>query len=240
LGNIGLIYSAKGDLDSALKYLKEALKIHREVGYKQGEASGLGNIGLIHSDKGDLDSALKYHQEALKIDKEIGYKQGEASDLGNIGLIYRDKGDLDSTLKYLKEALKIFNTAAPQLAIQTLINLATIYFEKEFSEKGFEYLAKAISASSSSEQFNIAFSALTRTIRNMIVRNDWEKLESIGSIYTSGIITEEGFINFIKAIHEYTLYKKTSKRLHKKNFEGIKQKLSPILRKILDELIEVR
>ncbi|MFC1793471.1 tetratricopeptide repeat protein, partial [Planctomycetota bacterium] len=59
LGNIGLIYSAKGDLDSALKYLQDAMKIHREIGYKQGEASDLGNIGLIYSAKGDLDSALK-------------------------------------------------------------------------------------------------------------------------------------------------------------------------------------
>ena len=67
LGNIGLIYRAKGDLDNAFKYHQEALKIHREAGYKQGEANQLGNIGLIYSDKGDLDNALKYHQEALEI-----------------------------------------------------------------------------------------------------------------------------------------------------------------------------
>jgi len=67
LGNIGLIYSAKGDLDNALKYLKDALKIHKEIGYKQGEASDLGNIGLIYSAKGDLDNALKYLKDAIKI-----------------------------------------------------------------------------------------------------------------------------------------------------------------------------
>jgi len=31
LGNIGLIYMAKGDLDKALEYLKKALEIHREI-----------------------------------------------------------------------------------------------------------------------------------------------------------------------------------------------------------------
>ena len=51
LGNIGLIYSDKGDLDSALKYLQEALKIHQEVGYKQGEASNLGISGLFTAPK---------------------------------------------------------------------------------------------------------------------------------------------------------------------------------------------
>jgi tetratricopeptide (TPR) repeat protein len=50
-----------------LKYLKDALEIHREIGYKQGEASGLGNIGLIYSDKGDLDNALKYLKDAKNI-----------------------------------------------------------------------------------------------------------------------------------------------------------------------------
>src|SRR5690606_22123349 len=62
-GGMGLIYSDKGDLDQALKYLQEALKIDKEIGYRQGEANQLGNIGLIYSDKGDLDQALKYLQE---------------------------------------------------------------------------------------------------------------------------------------------------------------------------------
>jgi tetratricopeptide (TPR) repeat protein len=239
LSNIGLIYRDKGYLDSALKYHKAALKIFKEMGHREGEAISLSNIGLIYSAKGYLDNALKYHTEALKIDREVGYREGEANDLGNIGLIYKAKGYLDNALKYHQEALKIFNIATPQLAIQTLINIATIYFEKEFSEKGFEYLAKAISLSPSG-QFNIAFSALMKTIRNMMVNNDWEKLESIGSIYTSGIITEEDFVNFIKAIHEYTLYKQTSKKTNKKIFEEIKHKLGPVLRKTLDELIEVR
>ena len=81
MGNIGLIYSDKGDADNALKYHQQALEIDKEIGYKQGEASDLGNIGLIYSDKGDADNALKYHQQALEIDKEIGYKQGEANQL---------------------------------------------------------------------------------------------------------------------------------------------------------------
>ena len=99
LGNIGLIYSNRGDLDKALKYHQDSLKIDKKIGDRQGEANQLGNIGLIYSDKGDLDKALKYHRAALKIDKEIGYRLGEGSHLGNIALIYRAKGDLDKALK---------------------------------------------------------------------------------------------------------------------------------------------
>jgi tetratricopeptide (TPR) repeat protein len=117
--NLGNTYYSLGQYELALKYHSDALVIHREIGYKQGEASALGNIGLIYSNKGDLDNALKYHSDALVIHREIGYKQGEANQLGNIGLIYKDKGNLDNALKYLQDAKVIFEKigAKPQLSI---------------------------------------------------------------------------------------------------------------------------
>jgi len=145
LGNIGLIYNAKGDLDSALKYHQEALKVFKEIGYKQGKANQLGNIGLIYNAKGDLDSALKYLKEALKIDKEIGYEQGEASSLGNIGLIYRDKGDLDSALKYQQEALKIDKKiGCKQGEASDLGNIGLIYGDKGDLDSALKYLKEAL------------------------------------------------------------------------------------------------
>jgi len=240
LGYIGLIHRAKGDLDEALKYTKEALKNHKEIGHKQGEATTLNNIGLIYSDKGDLDEALKYTKEALKINKEIGYKQEEATALNNIGLIYGDKGDLDGALKYLKDALEIFNIAAPGWSVQILNNIATIYFKKQNYEIGFENLARAISSSSSLEQFNKVLSLFLRTVRELIIHNEWENLDKIHSTYTSGIITDKIWLNFFMAIHEYAIYRKTNDASHKKDYKAARQKLNPNLKKLLDELLEVK
>jgi tetratricopeptide (TPR) repeat protein len=239
LGNIGLIYSDKGDLDEALKYHQDALKIDRDVGYKQGEANQLGNIGLIYRAKGDLDEALKYHQDALKIDRDVGYKQGEANQLGNIGLIYRAKGDLDEALKYLNGALMIFNIAAPQLIIQTLINISTIYFEKENYEKGFEYAANAIVLSLSLEQLNKALYLLLNTIKESIKNNEWMNLEKIQSTYTSGIIKDENWINLFTALHEYAVFKKTGDESYKNKYDVLLQKLNPAFKKLFNELIKV-
>ena len=145
LGNIGLIYSDRGNLDQALKYHKGALKIHREIGYKQGEASDLGNIGLIYSAKGDLNQALKYHNDALKVDQKIGYKRGEASDFGNIGLIYSAKGDLNQALKYHKDALKIDREIGyKQGEAGQLGNIGLIYRAKGDLNQALKYLKDAL------------------------------------------------------------------------------------------------
>ena len=82
----------------------DGLKIHREVGDRQGEANDLSNIGLVHRDNCDLDDALKYLKETLEITREIGDRYTEALTLGYIGLVYLDQGNLDDARKYLQEA----------------------------------------------------------------------------------------------------------------------------------------
>ena len=76
MGNIGLIYADKGEPDTALQYHQDALKIDREIGYKQGEASDLGNIGIIYSDKGEADTALQYLKDAIEILDRFGLIHG--------------------------------------------------------------------------------------------------------------------------------------------------------------------
>ena len=145
LGNIGLIYSAKGELDNALKYHKDALKIDREIGYKQGEAAALGNIGLIYSDKGDLEKALKYHKDALKIDREIGYKQGEALDLDAIGLIFISKGNSSKALKYMNDALTIHKDIGHKWGeALSLGNIGLIYSDKGELDNALKYHKDAL------------------------------------------------------------------------------------------------
>ena len=145
LGSIGLIYHAKGDLDQALKHFQEALKVHREVGYRQGEANQLGNIGLIYSDKGDLDQALKHFLEVLKVFKEVGHKQDEATALSNIGLVYRAKGDLDQALKYIQDALKIDKEIGyRQGEANQLGNIGLIYRAKGDLDQALKYLKEAL------------------------------------------------------------------------------------------------
>jgi tetratricopeptide (TPR) repeat protein len=145
LGNIGIIYSDKGELDKALNSFQDALKIAKEIGDRRGEATDLGNIGLIYRAKGELDKALKSLQDALKIAKEIGVRQGEASALNNIGLIYSDKGELDKALKYHQDSLKIHKEIGDrQGEASVLNNIGIIYSDKGELDKALKSLQDAL------------------------------------------------------------------------------------------------
>lgn len=197
---------------------------------------------------GKLSEAEEYYKDTLKIPERKAlqeiYKEdiilARAATLGNIGLIYSNLGDRAEALKYLKEALEIFKFAAPLSIVQTLNNVATIYFKKQNYEIGFEYLARAVSSSSSLEQINNVLSLLLRIVRELIIDNAWGNLEKIHATYTSGLIKDENWLNFFMAIYEYATYKKTSDTSHNENYKAVRQKLNPSLMKLLDKILEVR
>ena len=108
LGNLGLAYRDLGQVEKAIDYHQQALVIHQEIGYRQGQANQLGNLGLAYSDLGQVEKAIDYHQQALVIDQEIGYRQGQANALGNLGLAYRALGQVEKAIDYLQQALAIF------------------------------------------------------------------------------------------------------------------------------------
>ena len=55
-----------------MEYQQLALKIHREIGNREGEANSLGNIGNLYGEKGESDETLRYYKLALKVFDEIG------------------------------------------------------------------------------------------------------------------------------------------------------------------------
>jgi tetratricopeptide (TPR) repeat protein len=128
LGNLGLVYSVQGNLNKAEQYQQESLKLHRELGYKQGKANAFGNLGLVYFDQGNLKKAEQYLKEALKLHRELGYKQGKANAFGNLGIIYRVQKKRKKAEQYLKEALKLHRELGnKQGEANQLVNLGITY-----------------------------------------------------------------------------------------------------------------
>ncbi len=85
LNNIGAVYDALGDSQTALDFYNQSLPLLRQVGDKAGEATTLNNIGLVYSDLGDSQTALDYYNQSLPLSRQVGDKAGEAGSLNNIG-----------------------------------------------------------------------------------------------------------------------------------------------------------
>jgi tetratricopeptide (TPR) repeat protein len=71
LNNISQIYSARGDYETALKYLEQSLKISQEIGDKSVEAKTLFNLAMacLNDKINQPAKAMEYLQEVVEINK---------------------------------------------------------------------------------------------------------------------------------------------------------------------------
>ena len=97
---------ARGDYETALKYLEQSLKITRRSGTGRAKAPPSTTSARATHARGDYETALKYLEQSLKIKGDRG-QAGEGTTLNNISQIYRVRGDYETALKYLEQSLKI-------------------------------------------------------------------------------------------------------------------------------------
>ena len=85
LNNLGIIHQQIGELDMALAYYEESLKMHQSVGNKKGASNPLNNMGAIYEDKGLYDKAIDLYAKGMKIAEDLGDIGGISAGYGNIG-----------------------------------------------------------------------------------------------------------------------------------------------------------
>ncbi len=141
----GEIAQNKGDLEQAMIFAEESLKLFEKLKYDYGRAEVFTNIAKIYSTKGELDQALDFFMRSLNIWEKIGNKRNYAKNLMNIGNIHTDKGELDIALKHFKNSLEICKQIKEN---QTLANcLGSIginHAMKGELDKALEYLQQSL------------------------------------------------------------------------------------------------
>ncbi len=103
LSALGVYYLKETDL--ALSYLKEALKISREIGNLVREATILVNIGLVWSRHGYQSEAIKWFKRALKAKEKIGDEKGVIIIFLDLGYAHSMVGEFEQAEKILKDGL---------------------------------------------------------------------------------------------------------------------------------------
>jgi tetratricopeptide (TPR) repeat protein len=148
---LGILLREKGDLDGALNYAQQALKIDAKVYGPDHPTVAIrnNNIGMILKDKGDLDGALSYTQRALRIDENnYGPEDSRvATYSSNIGQILHEKGKLDEALNYTQRALdideEVYGPDHPHVAIDAN-NIGMILKDKGDLDGALSYTQRAL------------------------------------------------------------------------------------------------
>ncbi|HUS76040.1 MAG TPA: tetratricopeptide repeat protein, partial [Methanothrix sp.] len=128
LHGLAMIDANKGDHITASKKFEESLKIQKEVGDREGEAStwhALATIDLIF--KGNHISARGKYEKSLKIRQQIDDREGEAATWNQLAMIDLIEDDCDSALVKYGKSLKIREQIGDRAGEAiTLQNLSTI------------------------------------------------------------------------------------------------------------------
>jgi tetratricopeptide (TPR) repeat protein len=145
LNNISQIYKARGDYDTALRYLEQSLGICQEIGNKAGEGTTLNNMATTAYARGDYDTALRYLEQSLGIQQEIGDKAGEGTTLNNMATTAYARGDYDTALRYLEQSLGICQEIGNKAGEgTTLNNISGIYRARGDYDTALRYLEQSL------------------------------------------------------------------------------------------------
>ncbi len=109
--HLGQIAQHDGDDDRALGYLEEALRIARDIEYREVEGECELLIGAIALDGGDLETANERLARSMATCRDAADKRGEANALRWLGRADLAAGNLASARDRLAEAFEAFRNA---------------------------------------------------------------------------------------------------------------------------------
>lgn len=138
---LGVVLTAMGQFDSALRCLITALRIRQK---KLGESSASSRhllvlntrlaIGEVHRHRGKLDEAMAHFRVVCEDRiKRLGFgHEASAEALQCIGLVLREKGEFEEAVALLGKSLEVRKARLGEespLVAETLVHLSSCYFK---------------------------------------------------------------------------------------------------------------
>lgn len=129
LNNLGVAYSASGEIPRAIPILRQSVEYARKVKDPFGEASALINLCAALADLAESQKALECYGDALDLTRAKGNDpDNQAAALNNLGNLYDLLGDWEKSAEYYQEALELNRRGDDrEREAATLNNLAVIY-----------------------------------------------------------------------------------------------------------------
>ena len=128
LGYIANCHRKLENLDKALEFAQQALRMKEELG-DRGEIGNTQNqLGLIYWELADYPAAIGHLEQAIEIASNVGDKELEGAALNNLGLVFDERGDYKHSLEQYQRALELHRASHFERGEgDTLGNIGGIY-----------------------------------------------------------------------------------------------------------------
>jgi len=145
LGDLGLVYRRRGDLEQAEELQKQCLEINRRINNRSGEATAANNLGNVYADRGCLERAEEQYKQALEAYRRIREPLGQARALGNLGNVYSLRGDLKRAEEHYSQVLEICRPIDDRMdQANAFGNLGNVYYLRGDLKQAEEHYRQAL------------------------------------------------------------------------------------------------
>jgi predicted ATPase/DNA-binding SARP family transcriptional activator len=129
LNGAGALAAAQGDLEQAVVWHGEALRLFREAGDRRGEVGALMSLGLTADEQGDPRRATVFLQEALTLARRAGDQRGLAVALANLGQVAMTLAEHQRAASLLGESVALFHQLGDRRSEAAILaNLGVLAF----------------------------------------------------------------------------------------------------------------
>jgi len=127
-----LCWELKSDsFQLALKYGQKAVKLSKELQYKEGSALAFKNLGGIYYIKSEYTTSLNYYDSSLVFYKKLNDKSGISKITRNMGSIMHQQGNYDKAVEYFIYSLTLRNELGDEKGKADIYNaMALVYTEQ--------------------------------------------------------------------------------------------------------------
>lgn len=128
LGYIANCFRKLEDLDKALSFAQQALRMKEELGDQDEIGKTHNQLGLIYWERADYPAAIQHFQQAIEVGAAEQDKELEGSARNNLGLVFDERGDYKLSLKQYQKALELHrSTHFERGEGDTLGNIGGVY-----------------------------------------------------------------------------------------------------------------
>jgi eukaryotic-like serine/threonine-protein kinase len=129
LNAMGVAYQRMGQLENALDYYLQGLKIREELGELAKLATSMSNLTAVYSIRGEQQSAHDYASKSLRLFEQLGDNEGIANALNELGIMAEENGNYSQALQHYRDSLNIrMKLDDDWLIAESMNNIGYIYF----------------------------------------------------------------------------------------------------------------